>query len=155
MPNIDQTTINVIIGALIPTVAGVLASRTALRDVGLRRDLEVTKRFVELVGVVDGRPIDRQREDVGVVDQIASIFLLVGLARRYRWLKPTTMAALDQFEHRPHLREAAMAARGRIPWTVIDRLTVGRRAVALPKSQVHAPEVPPNVPEQPSTTPDR
>ena len=154
MPDIDQTTINVIIGALIPTVAAVLASRIALRDVGLRRDLEVTKRFVELVGVVDGRPIDRERKDVGVVDQVASIFLLVGLARRYRWLKPATMAVLDQFAHRPHLRDAALNAKGRMTWTFVDRLTIGTRATTLAEGSVGAPEVPPNDPEEPATTPN-
>ncbi|TCO48406.1 hypothetical protein EV646_104224 [Kribbella antiqua] len=154
MPHIDQTTVNVIIGALIPTVAALFATRTALRDVGLRRDLEVTRRFVELVGVVDGRPIDRDRKDVGVVDQVASIFLLVGLANRYRWLKPATLSVLDQFGHRPHLREAAQVARDRISWTPLDRLTLGKRSATLALIQIQVSEEPPGEPALPSTSSD-
>jgi len=55
------------LAALVPTLGVDLAGRTALRDLALRRDLEIKKRSNELVATFDGRPIGR--DEVGVIDE--------------------------------------------------------------------------------------
>jgi hypothetical protein len=78
--------------ALIPTTGAVVAIIPATRDLRLRRQTDITDRFVKLIATAHGRPIDR--DAVGVAEQVAVIYLLASLARRNRWLRPGTRAML-------------------------------------------------------------
>jgi hypothetical protein len=80
--------------ALIPTTGAVIAAVSATRDLRLRRQTEITDRFVKLIAVAHGRPTDR--DYVGVGEQVAVIYLLASLARNNRWLRSATQAMLEE-----------------------------------------------------------
>lgn len=54
--------------AAIPTIGAVYAAIQVTPDLRLRRQTEITDRFVRLIAVAHGRPVDR--EYVGVGEQV-------------------------------------------------------------------------------------
>ncbi len=105
--------------ALIPTTGAVVAVIPATRDLRLRRQTEITDRFVRLIAVAHGRPTDRKY--VGVGEQVAVTHLLASLARRNRWLRSGTQAMLEQLstwsgdEENTAIAEAAKQALRDLP----------------------------------------
>lgn len=79
--------------------AAALAASVASRELVLKRQLEITRSFLEILSVAHGRPRDG-RPQTGRGENIAAIWLLGELGRSNTWLARSTDAALqDLAEH--------------------------------------------------------
>jgi hypothetical protein len=112
----------------IPTSAVAAGVWQATRDLGLRRRLDGTDRFLEIASLANGRPRDG-RSGVGTAEQCAAIELLAAFGKSESHLHAPALAALKEtlaaLEETLHavpsddsvnrrLRSAAEAALGRL-----------------------------------------
>lgn len=77
-------------------VAAVLVARSASKDLAVKRQLESTERFLELIAVAHGRPRDG-RERVGISEQVAAVHLVAEFGAEHSWLRGAATESLVSF----------------------------------------------------------
>ena len=77
-------------------VAAVLVARSASKDLAVKRQLESTERFLELIAVAHGRPRDG-RGHVGISEQVAAVHLVAEFGAAHSWLREAATESLASF----------------------------------------------------------
>jgi hypothetical protein len=119
-------------------LGAVLTWLVATRDLALRRRMQATDAFMRIAARAHGYRENHEKSTVGSSEQIAAIYLLAGLGKKFRWLRPACQAFLDDEarwldttmgDTAVLLKAAVIAARATIP----DRAPRGHGAVAPPR----------------------
>ena len=80
--------------ALVPTAGVLLSVFVSTRDLDLRRKLESTDKFFDIVMLSNAR--SREREHVGTAEQVAAVHLLADFGKTEDHLKNASRAALEE-----------------------------------------------------------
>jgi len=101
-----------IVIALIATVGLYLTARPALADIGLKGRLDTAQRFIELVGQAN------KGSEVGVLGQVASIWLIASFGRDERHLREPareTLRSMNSAFSDRRITDAARDAQKMLP----------------------------------------
>src|SRR5688572_363084 len=82
-----------LIGGAVLVVGALLVAFTASRELSVKRRLESTDRFLDLVALAHARPRDSTRT-VGVVEQVGAITLIAQFGEDNKWLKQSAIDVL-------------------------------------------------------------
>jgi len=80
--------------ALVPSIVAGVTAIVGLKDLGLRRRIEVSKQFLALIAEANGRPADG-RTAAGVAEQIATISLIADFALKEKLLRNAAFEGLS------------------------------------------------------------
>ena len=116
------------ISAIAVIVAAVLAARAASEDLVVKRQLESTDRFLDLVSILENRT---GAGDVGLNKQIATAWLLAQVGRDNEFLRRTAEETLKVYVD--HYKEEEIpslnaALRDALTWLEKPRQKIGRRS---------------------------
>lgn len=79
--------------AAVPSVAAIVTAWVAFRDLGLRRRLETSQKFLTFFATAHGRPTDG-RDGVGAGEQVATVHLIADFAIREKLVREAARAGL-------------------------------------------------------------